>query len=94
MGDSLYLPGHGPPIREPAAFVAALVAHRLEREAKVFSALLAAGRPMAARALVPAVYGALDPRLVGAASRSLEAHLVKLAAEGRASRHAERWRAM
>jgi hypothetical protein len=34
---------------------------------------------------VPAVYGALDPRLRRAAGQSLLAHLLKLAAEGRAA---------
>ncbi len=80
----LYLPGHGPPLPDPAPFVAALAAHRLEREAKVLDALRAARRATA-RALVPAVYGPdLDPRLVGGAARSLLAHLIKLAAEGAA----------
>ncbi len=86
LAHRLYLPGHGPPLPEPAAFVAALAAHRLEREAKVLAALRAARRATA-RALVPAVYGPeLDPRLVGGAARSLLAHLMKLAAEGAAVR--------
>jgi glyoxylase-like metal-dependent hydrolase (beta-lactamase superfamily II) len=80
--DRLYLPGHGPPLPDPAPFVAALAAHRREREAKVLDALRAARRATA-RELVPAVYGpALDPRLVNGAARSLLAHLIKLAAEG------------
>lgn len=83
--DRLYLPGHGPPLPEPARFVAALAAHRREREARVLEALRAARRASAAE-LVPPVYGpALEPRLVPAATRSLLAHLVKLAAEGAAS---------
>jgi hydroxyacylglutathione hydrolase len=82
----LYLPGHGPPLPDPAAFVAALAAHRREREAKVRDALRAAKRATA-RELVPPVYGPeLDPRLVNGAARSLLAHLIKLAAEGEATR--------
>ncbi len=82
----LYLPGHGPPLPEPATFVAALAAHRLEREAKVLDALRAARRATAWE-LVRAVYGPeLDPRLVAGAARSLLAHLIKLAAEGAATR--------
>ncbi|QYU66513.1 MBL fold metallo-hydrolase [Leptolyngbya sp. 15MV] len=82
----LYLPGHGPPLPEPAPFVAALAAHRQEREAKVLEALRAARRATADQ-LVPAVYGPeLDPRLVRGAARSLLAHLIKLAAEGAATR--------
>jgi glyoxylase-like metal-dependent hydrolase (beta-lactamase superfamily II) len=82
--DRLYLPGHGPPLPEPAPFVAALAAHRLEREAKVREALRAARRARA-KDLVPVVYGPdLDPRLVAGAARSLLAHLIKLAMEGHA----------
>ncbi len=91
--DRLYLPGHGAPLPEPAPFVAALAAHRLEREAKVLDALRAAGRATATH-LVPPVYGpALDPRLVPAAARSLLAHLIKLGAEGAAARDGDHWEA-
>jgi len=83
--DRLLLPGHGPRHDDPALFVAALIAHRREREAKVLAALRAADGPATALSLVPAVYGpALEPRLVPAAARSLLAHLVKLAGEGAA----------
>jgi hydroxyacylglutathione hydrolase len=80
--DRLFFPGHGPVLPEPGPFVAALTAHRLEREAKVLSELRAAGRARAVD-LVPPVYGPeLDPRLIAGAARSLLAHLLKLAAEG------------
>lgn len=91
--DRLFLPGHGPPLPEPAPFVAALAAHRREREAMVLDALRAARRATA-RELVPPVYGpALDARLVPAAARSLLAHLIKLAGEGAAARDEEHWEA-
>jgi glyoxylase-like metal-dependent hydrolase (beta-lactamase superfamily II) len=91
--DRLLLPGHGPPLADPQPFMAALAAHRLEREAKVRDALRAARRATA-RDLVPAVYGpVLDERLVPAAARSLLAHLVKLAAEGEAARDGEAFEA-
>ena len=91
--DRLYLPGHGPPLPDPAPFVAALAAHRREREAKVFHALRAARRATAAE-LVPPVYGPeLDPKLVPAAARSLLAHLIKLAAEGAAARDGDAFEA-
>lgn len=91
--DRLYLPGHGPPLPDPAPFVAALAAHRREREAMVLDALRAAGRATA-QGLVGPVYGpALDPRLVPAAARSLLAHLIKLEAEGAAARQGEGWQA-
>jgi glyoxylase-like metal-dependent hydrolase (beta-lactamase superfamily II) len=91
--DRLYLPGHGPPLPNPAPFVAALAAHRREREAKVFDALRAARRATAAE-LVPPVYGPeLDPKLVPAAARSLLAHLIKLASEGMAARDGDAFEA-
>lgn len=91
--DRLYLPGHGPPLPDPAPFVAALAAHRRERETKVFHALRAARRATAAE-LVPPVYGPeLDTKLVPAAARSLLAHLIKLAAEGAAARDGDAFEA-
>ena len=91
--DRLLLPGHGPPIEAPGPYLAALAAHRREREARVLEALRAA-RLATAEALVPAVYGpALDPRLVGGAARSLLAHLVKLEREGLARREGENFAA-
>jgi glyoxylase-like metal-dependent hydrolase (beta-lactamase superfamily II) len=91
--DSLFLPGHGPPLPDPQPFMAALAAHRREREAMVLEALRAARRATA-RDLVGAVYGpALDERLVPAAARSLLAHLIKLAAEGAALRDGEAFEA-
>jgi glyoxylase-like metal-dependent hydrolase (beta-lactamase superfamily II) len=91
--DRLYLPGHGPPLPEPAGFVATLAAHRREREARVLDALRAARRATAAD-LVPAAYGPeLDPRLVHAAARSLLAHLIKLARDGAAARDGEAFEA-
>jgi len=92
--DRLYLPGHGPPLPDPAPFVAALAAHRMEREAKVLDALRAARRATAMQ-LVPAAYGPeLDPKLVPAAARSLLAHLIKLAAEGAAIRDGDSFEAL
>ncbi len=92
--DRLYLPGHGPRLPDPLAFVAALAAHRREREAKVVDAMRAAPGSTP-QALVPPVYGPeLDARLVPAAARSLLAHLIKLEAEGMARREGERWSAL
>jgi hydroxyacylglutathione hydrolase len=89
--DELYLPGHGPPLPNPPPFVAALAAHRREREARVLEELHRAGRA-SAEALVPPVYGAaLDPRLIPAAARSLTAHLIKLAGEGAVRQDAGHW---
>lgn len=90
---SLLLPGHGAPLPDPGALLQALLAHRREREAMVAEALRRHG-PATAEALVPAVYGSLDPRLVRAAGQSLLAHLLKLGAEGHARQAADgQWHA-
>jgi glyoxylase-like metal-dependent hydrolase (beta-lactamase superfamily II) len=89
--DELYLPGHGPPLPNPQPFIAALAAHRREREARILDELRRAGRARAEE-LVPPVYGAaLDARLIPAAARSLTAHLIKLAAEGTVRQEAGVW---
>jgi glyoxylase-like metal-dependent hydrolase (beta-lactamase superfamily II) len=89
--DRMYLCGHGPRLPNPAPYLAALKAHRLEREAKTLDALRAAGVATAVE-LVPPVYGPLDPRLVGPAGRSLLAHLIKLERDGVVAQQGEAWR--
>ncbi|HZF74324.1 MAG TPA: MBL fold metallo-hydrolase [Acetobacteraceae bacterium] len=92
--ERLFLPGHGPPLPEPGRFVAALAAHRREREGRVLDALRAARRATAAE-LVPAAYGPeLDPRLMPVAARSLLAHLIKLERDGAAARDGEVFEAL
>jgi glyoxylase-like metal-dependent hydrolase (beta-lactamase superfamily II) len=89
--DGLLLPGHGPPLAQPAAYLRALLAHREQREAAVLGAISAG--PLSAAAVVERLYVPLDPRLAGAAERSVLAHLIKLAAEGRAVQAGDAWRA-
>ena len=80
--DRLIRPCHGPAITEPAPFLAAYKAHRLEREAQVIGQL-AQGRTRIAQ-MVGELYAAVDPRLHPAAARSLWAHLIHLVESGRA----------
>ncbi len=73
-------PAHGPPVDEPAPFLAAYRAHRLHREAEVLAAVSAGVQripEMTAR-----LYAAVDPRLHPAAERSVWAHLIRLAGRG------------
>ncbi len=88
-------PGHGFLVAEPPAVIDALVAHRLKREAKVVAALQAARAegPLPLEALVPRVYDDVPAALHGVAARSLLAHLLKLALEGRAVQAGEAWSA-
>jgi glyoxylase-like metal-dependent hydrolase (beta-lactamase superfamily II) len=89
--DAVFLPGHGPPIADPRGFVAALLEHRLQREADIVAALAKAAQTPAS--LVAALYVGLDPRLRRFAEASVLAHLLKLAAEGRAEAGEDVWRA-
>jgi glyoxylase-like metal-dependent hydrolase (beta-lactamase superfamily II)/8-oxo-dGTP pyrophosphatase MutT (NUDIX family) len=85
-------PGHGFLVARPHEVVRALIAHRLGREAKVLAALQGHG-PATPKALVPAAYADTPAHLHGVAERSLLAHLLKLAADGRAVESAGVWRA-
>jgi glyoxylase-like metal-dependent hydrolase (beta-lactamase superfamily II) len=78
-------PGHGSVIEDAQAEVARLIAHRLQREAKVVERLQRAGRATI-DVLVTSVYDDVDPRLHPVAKGSLLAHLLKLEADGRAVR--------
>ncbi len=84
-------PGHGDLITDPAGVIDWIIAHRLEREAKVVAALR--GSPGSTlHALVPLVYRDVQPKLFGWAERSLLAHLLKLQADGKAIADHGRWR--
>ena len=80
--DEIYWPTHGGPVRDPKPFVAAYLAHRLEREEQVLSCLRSGVGSIAE--IVARNYAGLDPQLRPAASLSVLAHLQKLIAEGRA----------
>lgn len=84
--DTLW-PTHGAPVRQPAPFLTAYRAHRLEREAQVMARLAAGDRTIPE--MVPTLYAAVDQRLWPAASLSIWAHLIKLVKEGRASADGE-----
>jgi glyoxylase-like metal-dependent hydrolase (beta-lactamase superfamily II)/8-oxo-dGTP pyrophosphatase MutT (NUDIX family) len=83
-------PGHGFLMAEPHQAMAAIVAHRLKREAKVVAALAAHG-PAAPGELLPVVYADVPAHLHPMALRSLTAHLLKLRDDGRADESAGSW---
>ncbi len=75
--EQTYYPGHGAPITDPQARVAALIAHRQSREAQILRAL-AAG-PANIAALTAAIYTDTEANLLPAAQRNVLAHLIDLA---------------
>ncbi len=83
-------PAHGGPQGAALARVRQLVAHRLEREAKVLAAL--GPEPEEPGALVPRAYEDTPRELWGYAERSLLAHLIRLERTGQAARIGDRWR--
>jgi glyoxylase-like metal-dependent hydrolase (beta-lactamase superfamily II) len=81
MAPETIWPTHGPPITEPAPFLAAYRDHRLEREAQIMGRLAAGDLRISD--IVPALYHAVDQRLWPAASLSVLAHLIALEKTGR-----------
>ena len=77
-----YLAAHGGPIPDGPAYVRALKAHRLMREAAILEALRKGDRTIPE--IVARVYGGLDSALTGAAVLSTLAHLEHLIARGAA----------
>src|SRR5690606_34354218 len=79
-GDAVLRPTHGPEVVDPSPFLEAYLAHRVEREQQVLSAVRA-GRETATD-IVPDLYADVDPELHKAAARSVLAHLYKLRDDG------------
>ncbi|MFD1327476.1 MBL fold metallo-hydrolase [Mycoplana ramosa] len=78
--DRLYLPGHGGPVLEPAAFLRGLRTHRKMRERAVKERIRKGDRRIPD--MVRAIYKDTDPRLHGAAALSVLAHLEDLVERG------------
>jgi glyoxylase-like metal-dependent hydrolase (beta-lactamase superfamily II) len=81
--ETLFWPGHGGPVREPAKFMRALSHHRKLREAAIMKRLTVGDRQIPA--IVAAIYEGIDPRLKSAAGLSVFAHLEDLVAKGLAT---------
>ncbi len=77
----LIAPGHGPWITNPAAKLAEYVEHREMRERRLLAALERGERSRAA--LLAEAWSDVPPELREAAAIVMQAHLDKLAAEGR-----------
>ncbi len=78
--ETLFWPGHGGPVKEPAKFMRALAHHRRLREAAIMKRLGLGDRHIPD--IVAAIYEGLDPRLKSAAGLSVFAHLEDLVGRG------------
>jgi glyoxylase-like metal-dependent hydrolase (beta-lactamase superfamily II) len=87
--DRVYYPAHGPQIDNTRQFVRGMIGHRRQRERQI-ATLLEAG-PRTIPDLVASMYKGIDPRLHGAAGRSVLAHLIDLERQGRVLAQGERW---
>ncbi len=86
-GFSTLWPTHGPPITDPAPFIDAYIAHRMDREAQIIARLAAGERRIPE--MIPTLYAAVDRRLWPAAAHSVLAHMVELVKTGRVTARGE-----
>ena len=78
--DRLFLPGHGGPVNDPAAFMRGLRTHRRMREKAVLTRIKTGDRTI--EEMVKVIYRSTDPRLHGAAALSVLAHIEDLIEKG------------
>lgn len=78
--DQTYYPAHGKPVDSPQRLVRGMMGHRKQREGQILR-LLERGVG-AIPAMVSEMYKGIDPRLHGAAGRSVLAHLIDLERRG------------
>ena len=90
--DRVYYPAHGDAIDNPRRFVRGLIGHRKQREGQILRLLERGVGELPA--MVDQMYAGIDPRLKGAAERSVLAHLIDLERRGRARQEAEAWNAI
>jgi glyoxylase-like metal-dependent hydrolase (beta-lactamase superfamily II) len=90
--DRIYYPAHGPAVEKPRQLVRGMIGHRKQRERQILR-LLEEGDQMIPD-MVALMYKGLDPRLTGAAGRSVLAHLIDLQNQGRVLENGAHWRVM
>ncbi len=88
--DTVFYPAHGPAVEKPKQLVRGMLGHRRQRESQILR-LLSEG-PQTIPDMVAAMYKGLDPRLTGAAGRSVLAHLYDLRNKGTVTEDNETWR--
>ena len=84
LGPRTIYPGHGPVVLRAQERILGYLAHREERETQVLSVLT--GGPRTISEMVEAIYADQPKDVHPLAARSVLAHLLKLADEGRAER--------
>ena len=87
--DRIYYPAHGPAVENPRQLVRGMIGHRRQRERQIVT-LLEGGEGYIPN-MVAVMYKGLDPRLIGAAGRSVLAHLIDLQNQGRVAAQGDGW---
>lgn len=88
--DAVYYPAHGPAVTRTHKLVRGMMGHRKQREGQILR-LLDKGIGDIPE-MVTHMYKGLDPRLTGAAGRSVLAHLIDLEVRGVVAEKGETWR--
>jgi glyoxylase-like metal-dependent hydrolase (beta-lactamase superfamily II) len=89
--DAVYFPAHGEPIANPRRLVRGMLGHRKQREGQILRLLRAGTAPTPVPAMVASMYVGIDPRLHGAAGRSVLAHLIDMERRGLVAPAGDGW---
>ena len=87
--DRIYYAAHGAPIEKPRQLVRGMIGHRRQRENQILRLL--GEEPRSIETMVGLMYKGLDPRLVGAAGMSVQAHLLDLERRGTVRHSGDIW---
>ncbi|WP_336968893.1 MBL fold metallo-hydrolase [Sphingobium aromaticiconvertens] len=91
--DKVYYPAHGEPVASPQRWARGMMGHRKQREGQILRHI-ATPDGVTIPQMVEQMYKGVDPRLYGAAGRSVLAHLIDLDQRGLAAAGADgRWHA-
>ncbi|MBK5263770.1 MAG: MBL fold metallo-hydrolase [Alphaproteobacteria bacterium] len=89
--DAVYYPAHGEPVDRPQRWVRSMMGHRKHREGQILRHLRAHDA-ISIPEMVEKMYKGVDPRLHGAAGRSVLAHLIDLQARNLVVSEKDRWK--
>lgn len=87
--DRIYYPAHGPAVEKPRQLVRGMMGHRKQRERQILRQLENGAKSI--EDMVPHMYKGLDPRLFGAAGRSVLAHLIDLENRKKVKHESKTW---
>ncbi|MDJ0275498.1 MBL fold metallo-hydrolase [Sphingomonas sp. 2R-10] len=90
--DRVYYPAHGDAVDNPRRLVRGMLGHRKQREGQIARAIERGTHDVPA--MVAGMYAGLHPRLLGAAERSVLAHLIDMEQRGIVRQEGATWHRM